>query len=106
MIYQERGDYASALQQYEQSLKIKEELGDRAGVAQSLHQVGMICQIQNKHAEAFENYMAALAIFAQIGSPNGKIALNSLIKLRDAWGAENFDKAWKEKTGEDFNLIE
>ena len=37
---------------YEQSLKLAEALGDKAGVASSLHQLGMVQQEQGNYAEA------------------------------------------------------
>lgn len=40
MLHQDRGEYGEALRYYEQSLRIAEELGDRVGVARSLHQLG------------------------------------------------------------------
>jgi tetratricopeptide (TPR) repeat protein len=100
IIHQERGDYPAALEQYEKSLKIKEELGDRAGVASSLHQIGMIHQEHKKYPEALEMYIKSLTIFAKLQSPDAKIAINNLIDLRAQWGAEHFDAAWVEKTGE------
>jgi len=103
ILMQGRGDYASALQQYEQSLKIKEELGDRAGVASTHGQLGLLFQKMGEFHGAFENLMMALAIFAQIGSPDAEKTVENLKKLRDAWGAENFDKAWKKATGEEWD---
>ncbi|WP_369077315.1 tetratricopeptide repeat protein, partial [Paractinoplanes hotanensis] len=44
MRIQARGDYAEAERRYQQSLTIKEELGNRAGMANSYHQLGMLAQ--------------------------------------------------------------
>jgi tetratricopeptide (TPR) repeat protein len=44
VLAQDTGDYGQARQFYQESLRIKEELGDRAGVAQTLHQLGMLAQ--------------------------------------------------------------
>jgi tetratricopeptide (TPR) repeat protein/CHAT domain-containing protein len=101
IIHQERGDYPAALGQYEKSLKIKEELGDRAGVATSLHQIGMIHHELEENQEALEMYIKSLTIFAELQSPDAKKTINNLIELRIQWGAEHFDAAWMEKTGEE-----
>ena len=39
-----RGDYDAALDWYRKSLAIKEQIGDRAGMAASYHQLGIIAQ--------------------------------------------------------------
>ncbi|MGE5341325.1 MAG: tetratricopeptide repeat protein [Candidatus Omnitrophota bacterium] len=71
MLMQNRGDYASALKQYEQSLKIKEELENRAGVAKSLHQIGMIYQDRGDYASALEQYEQSLRIEEELGHRAG-----------------------------------
>jgi len=96
-IYQDKGDYAAALEKYEQSLKIAEELGDRAGVASSLHQVGSIYHQQKKYPEAFENYLIAFSILTELGSPDAQIAENSLGILRKDWGEKEFEEALERK---------
>ena len=101
MIHQHRGDYDPALEQYEKSLQIKEELGDRAGVANSHGQMGQLFVQREKYAEAFDKFLFALITFSELQSPNVNIATNDLKKLREQWGAENFDKVWQEKTGDD-----
>ncbi|MCO5382384.1 MAG: tetratricopeptide repeat-containing protein [Methanosarcina barkeri] len=42
MIHQEQGNYEEAVRKYNQFLKIKEELGDKSGIAGTLHQLGRI----------------------------------------------------------------
>ncbi|MBM3237703.1 tetratricopeptide repeat protein [Candidatus Poribacteria bacterium] len=68
---QARGDYESALKQYEKSLKIKEELGNRAGVARSLHQIGMIHQDRGDYQEALKQYEKSLKIAEELGDRAG-----------------------------------
>jgi len=71
ILMQERGDYAAALEKYEQSIKIAEELGDRAGVASTLHQVGTICQAKGDYAAALEKYEQSLKIKEELGDRAG-----------------------------------
>nr|MDQ3989659.1 tetratricopeptide repeat protein [Actinomycetota bacterium] len=49
MIANLRGDYDGAERRYQDSLAIKEEIGDRAGVARSFHQLGMIAQARGDY---------------------------------------------------------
>lgn len=101
IIQQERGDFEQALDYYQQSLKIKEELDDRAGVAISLGQIGKLLIETGLFAEAFEHLLPALSAFLDLQSPDAKIAVNDLKTLRDKWGDQNFDAAWKDATETD-----
>ncbi len=101
IIHQEHGDSDKALAYHSESLQIKEELGSQFGIASSIHQIAQILMLTNKFPEAFENFLIAISIFSKLQSPDSKIAANSLKSLRKKWGAENFDAAWREKTGEE-----
>jgi tetratricopeptide (TPR) repeat protein len=100
-IHQARGDYEQALRFYEQSQEIDEELGDRAGLGASHGQMGRLCAQTRRPRDAFEHFVLALTIFGEIGSPDRFKALNDLRKLRETWGPSEFDKAWREKTGQE-----
>ncbi len=95
ILFQQRGDYPAAQGLYEKSLKIREELYDRAGVAGSLYQIGMIHHERKAYQEALEMYIKSLNIFAELQSPDANKVINFLIQLRTQWGAEHFDEAWK-----------
>jgi len=99
IFFQDRGDYRKALAEYEKSLKIKEEIGNRAGVASSLGQMGQLFIKCGKYLKAFKNLSTAFSIFAELQSPYAKTAVNDLKELRSIWGGQNFDVAWKEKFG-------
>jgi hypothetical protein len=100
MIHQDRGEYEAALQQYERSLKIKEELGDRAGVARSRGQIGQLFTQLGRYPEAFGHSLFALVTFVDLQSPDARIAVNDLKNLRAKWGKKKFDAAWQQATGE------
>ncbi|HLP58296.1 MAG TPA: hypothetical protein VK186_05675 [Candidatus Deferrimicrobium sp.] len=91
---------APLLSRWEQSLKIKEELGDRAGVAGTLNQVGSIYHQQKKYPETFENYRIAFSILTELQSPDAEKTLRNLGKLKDAWGEEAFEEAIKKKSND------
>ena len=100
-IHQNRGNYEQALEYYDRSLKIAEEVDDRLGVANALHQIGALFLDSGGYDDAFRHLLSALSIFIDLESPNAKVAVNNLHKLRVTWCAEDFDAAWKEATGED-----
>jgi tetratricopeptide (TPR) repeat protein len=61
------GDYAEARRLYQESLDIKLQLGDRAGVASSLHQLGMLAHDQGNYPEARRLYQESLDIELRLG---------------------------------------
>ncbi len=87
------GDYTAALEHYRQSLKIKEEIGDRAGIAISRGQIGKLLTHTKRYSEAFEHLFFALTTFVELQSPNAKIVVNMIKELREKWGAKHFDAA-------------
>ncbi len=101
MIHQRRRNYEQALEYYDRSLKIKEELGDRSGAASSLHQIGRVSIELERYDDAFPRLLSALIVFVDLQSPKAGIALNGLKFLRARWGEEHFAAAWKDATGED-----
>ncbi|HKP81172.1 MAG TPA: tetratricopeptide repeat protein [Pyrinomonadaceae bacterium] len=70
-LLQSRGDYKQALDYYERSLKIKEELGDRVGVAKSLHQIGIIQLEGGDYEQALDYYERSLKIEEELGNREG-----------------------------------
>jgi tetratricopeptide (TPR) repeat protein len=71
MIAELRGDYAQAEQRYQASLTIFEELGDRAGIASSYHQLGIIAELRGDYAQAEQRYQASLTIKEELGDRAG-----------------------------------
>ncbi len=68
---QARGEYDTALKQYQTSLAILEKLGDRVGVARSLHNIGIIQQARGEYDAALEQYHRSLAISEELGDRAG-----------------------------------
>ncbi|MER5506149.1 tetratricopeptide repeat protein, partial [Streptomyces sp. NPDC002766] len=56
---------------YRASLAIKEELGDRSGIAGSYHQLGIIAQLRGDYQQAEDHYRASLAIKEELGDRSG-----------------------------------
>jgi tetratricopeptide (TPR) repeat protein len=81
MIAQDQGDYEMARRLYEQSLEIRRQLGDQAGMAFSLGQLGVLAQDQGDHATARRLYEQSLKIFERLKSPYAETARKSLAGL-------------------------
>ncbi|MGX1907500.1 tetratricopeptide repeat protein [Streptomyces phaeochromogenes] len=90
MIAESRGDYGEAEERYRASLTIKEELGDRFGIATSYHQLGMIAQLRGDYGEAEERYRASLTIEEELGDRSGIAGsyhqLGMIAQLRGDYG--------------------
>jgi tetratricopeptide (TPR) repeat protein len=71
IIAQQRGNYDQALDWYRQALAIKEELGDRAGMASSYGQLGIIAQQRGDYEKALGYYRQALPMFEELGDRAG-----------------------------------
>ncbi|MGH3795154.1 MAG: tetratricopeptide repeat protein [Pseudonocardiaceae bacterium] len=90
MIAELRGDYAQAEQRYQASLIIAEELGDRAGIANSYHQFGVLRTKQDRPGEGIPYIISALAIHLDLESPDVSTSLFWLGKQRQEVGEESF----------------
>jgi len=73
-LHQDLGEYEAGRQAYREALEIKQQLGDRAGVAQTLHQLGNVAYLQGDYAEARRLYGESLDIAQQLGNRAGLAA--------------------------------
>ncbi|MFG2343748.1 tetratricopeptide repeat protein, partial [Streptomyces phaeochromogenes] len=73
-VAQERGDLDRAQEYYRMALTIKEELGDRSGIAGVYHQLGLIAQERGEYPDAEERYRASLSISEELGDRSGVAA--------------------------------
>ena len=63
-----RGDYETAEREYRRSLEIKEEIGNRAGMARSYNQLGILADARGDYETAEREYRRSLEINEEIGS--------------------------------------
>jgi tetratricopeptide (TPR) repeat protein len=63
----ERGDYRNALEWHRKSTSIREEIGDRHGLATSFHELGMVAHRQGDFDQAMDSYRKSLAISEELG---------------------------------------
>ncbi len=96
MIHHQQGNYKEAVEKYEESLKINKELGDKSNIARNYGQLGRINEEQKDYNEAMKKYLIALSILQELGSPDAKIAVNDLARLREKMGEKEFEKIRKE----------
>jgi predicted ATPase/transcriptional regulator with XRE-family HTH domain/Tfp pilus assembly protein PilF len=72
-------DFATARARYEQSLVLRQAVGDRQGVAGSLNNLGGIVHLQGDFDQARALFLQSLAIKREVGDQRGiAYALNSL----------------------------
>jgi tetratricopeptide (TPR) repeat protein len=88
-VHQDLGDYAKALLFQEKSLKIKEEIGDRRGIAISLNNLGNLHWNLGDYARALAFYERSLKIQEEIGDRDGEaLTLANLCDTRFGPAAE------------------
>jgi len=78
MVYEDTNRFQEALESYNLSLEIEKEIGDRAGEAQTLHQIAIVYQLTNRFQEALESYNLSLEIKKEIGDRAGEASVPSI----------------------------
>ncbi len=92
-------DYDSALEYYEKSLKIREEIGDKAGIAFSLGNIGNIYLRWGKYDSALEYLEKSLKIEEEIGDKAGFAkSLNNIGNIYLRWGKYDSTLEYLEKS--------
>ncbi len=90
MVAQERGSYDKALGWYRKSLAIFEELGNRAGMASTISQLGVLATKRGAPEDAVPLNLRSLALRLEIGAPEARIDLHWLGRQRQLLGASRF----------------
>lgn len=73
-----QGHYQQALQLFEDVLKQRKEIGDRAGIGETLGQIGAIYFYNRMFKDAFEFYYVSMLIFKQVGRSTYKQSIENL----------------------------
>ncbi|MEX2739329.1 MAG: tetratricopeptide repeat protein, partial [Candidatus Wukongarchaeota archaeon] len=72
---------------YQKSLKIFEEIGDRAGEGTTLNNVGLVYRALGRYQEALEHYQKSLKIREELGDIAGKgVTLSNIGSVYRHWG--------------------
>ena len=66
-----QGNYAQALEQYQKSLRFQEEIGDKAGIAATLNNIGETHRSQGDQTKALKDFQKSLRIQEEIGNKTG-----------------------------------
>lgn len=81
----EKGEFLKALEYHRESLKIREEIGDKHDIAESLNNLGAIYYYQGDIRKALELYSKSLNIMEDIDNKRGIAdALNNLGNIYEA----------------------
>ncbi len=91
-IHQVRGEYEKALEKYNRSLKISEEVGDKSDIALTLAQVGRLKYEQRRYQEAISALSRATLIFEELGSPYLELAMKDLDSIKEGIGEDEFNE--------------
>ena len=93
-IHYQQGRYDDAIKLYQESMNIKEELGDRGGIAKVLHQLGNIHYQQGRYDDAVKLYQKSMNIKEELGDKSGTAkALHQLGMIHEVQG--RFEEAVK-----------
>ncbi|HEY9874919.1 MAG TPA: CHAT domain-containing protein, partial [Candidatus Obscuribacterales bacterium] len=72
LVYSELGQHEQALQFYQQSLAIRREIDDKAGIGKSLHNIGLAYDEMGQNSKALELYQQALSVRREIRDKAGE----------------------------------
>jgi tetratricopeptide (TPR) repeat protein len=71
VIFKNKGDFETALDYNYKSLKIKEEINDQKGIANTFINIGTVYHIQGNLVKALENYFQCLKIREELNDQKG-----------------------------------
>ncbi|MFX1365467.1 MAG: tetratricopeptide repeat protein [Promethearchaeota archaeon] len=84
LITQIKGNYANALEHYQNALRIDQSLNDVAGIGSDINNIGSIYLTIGKYDEALEKYHQALEIAEKLDDKGSKVTcLNNLGRVHE-----------------------
>ncbi len=94
IIHFAQGEHGYAMNSFQQSLNVMEQIGDESGISSSLHQIGMIYQDQGNYKEAMKYYGRSLEIAESL--ENRREIANTLGQIGMIYqGQGNYKEAMK-----------
>jgi len=102
------GEYQQALEMYQQSMEIKEKLGDQRGIAGTLHNIANLHYETGEYEQALEKYQRSMEIKEKLGDQSGiahtlhQIAMIHQDKGEDQQALEKYQQSMEieEKLGD------
>lgn len=70
-IYQSQSEFVTALENFQEALKIRLEIGDTKGAARTTLNIGVNYKNQGDYPKALEHYFKSLKLYEQIGDQKG-----------------------------------
>jgi len=101
---QDKGDFKTTLEKFNESLKIREEIGHKEGIAISLSKVGSIYRAKGDSKAAMEKFNESLKIGQEIGHTAG--IATSLSNIGSIYRAKGDSKAAMEKFNESLKIVQ
>ena len=99
MVAQDRGRLDEAADWYARSLAIKEELGDRPGMASSYGQLGLLAEARGSPGQALEWMVRCVALFDDFPHPSTGPGPRHLARLTRQLGIPALEACWQQVTG-------
>ena len=95
-LYHNRGENDLALKQYQESIKIKEQINDTVGMASSYGQMGQLYLEKEDYSVALIHFIKAFLIFLKTDSPEVRKAVNGILQVREKIPEAEFSAILKE----------
>jgi tetratricopeptide (TPR) repeat protein len=100
MLAQQQRDYVEARRLYQQSLKIEEQLGNLAGQASSLGQLGMLDYEQGNFEQALTSMVQAFLLLEKLRAPDSALARRMIARIREQMDEATFLSRWRALAGD------
>ena len=97
---QARGRLDEAGDWYRQSLTIKEELGDRPGIALPYGQLGLLAEARHQPGQALDWMVRCVTVFDQFPHPATGPGPGHLARLTTLLGIPALEHSWQHVTGQ------
>jgi tetratricopeptide (TPR) repeat protein len=95
------GELERAMELYQDSLRITEELGDLQGKGATLVMRGQLLAAAGEKEPALRDFVEALVILANIGTRDAEQVLDIIRGLKTQVGDEAFNILWQKVTGQE-----
>src|SRR4051794_7202348 len=86
-----KGEFDKALEKYYQSLVVAEEVGDQAGIANTLNNTRMIYDKKGEYEDALYNVFRVYEILKRDGISDFQQSLAIISRIREKIGTEDFN---------------
>ena len=100
MTAQARGRLDEAEDWYRKSLTIKEDLGDRPGMAMTYGQLGLLAEARHQPGQALDLTVRCVTMFDQFPHPATGPGPGHLARLTRLLGMPALEQSWQQVTGQ------